>query len=259
MATESPSPSITPGRHSGRTAVITGAGRGIGRGYAERLAAEGAQVVIADLTGGDDAAERIRARGVDAWGVTCDASDADSVAALADRVAKLGGADILVHNAAIYPMQALADISFTDWRRVMTINLDSLFLLTQAFLPHMREQGWGRIVGIASGMFHLGAPGMPHYVASKGGVIGFIRAIAAEIGVDGITANANAPGFIRTEGTSTGEHDAAGLFDLTLAAQAIKHTGKPDDLVGALSFVVSDDAAFMTGQTLLVDGGLARA
>jgi NAD(P)-dependent dehydrogenase (short-subunit alcohol dehydrogenase family) len=259
MAIEAPSPSVAAGRHSGRTAVVTGAGRGIGRAYAERLASEGARVVLADLTGVDEAAERISARDAEAWGFACDVADPESVTRLAARVEELGGADILVHNAAIYPMQAVAEISFADWRRVIAVNLDSLFLLTQAFLPRMRERGWGRIVGIASGMFHMGAPGMPHYVASKGGVIGFIRAIAAEIGVDGVTANAIAPGFIRTEGTSTGEHDAAGLFEMTLAAQAIKHTGHPADLVGALSFVVSDDAAFMTGQTLLVDGGLARA
>jgi NAD(P)-dependent dehydrogenase (short-subunit alcohol dehydrogenase family) len=156
-------------------------------------------------------------------------------------------------------MQPLGDISFADRRRVVGINLDSLFLLTQTFLPPMRQRGWGRIIGVASATFQTGAPGMAHYVASKGGVIGFIRAVATEVGGDGITANAIAPGFIRTEGTSTGAHDAAGLFDKTLAAQAIKHTGHPDDLVGALSFIASDDAAFMTGQTLFVDGGITRS
>jgi NAD(P)-dependent dehydrogenase (short-subunit alcohol dehydrogenase family) len=259
MALATPSVARLPGRHSGRTAVITGGSRGLGRAYAERLAAEGARVVIADLDGGSESQAHIREQGGEAWGVVCDVSDPGSVEALAGRVGELGGADILVHNAGIYPMQPLAGMTFAEWRRVMAINLDSLFLLTQAVAPRMRQQGWGRIVGVASATFHQGTPGMSHYVASKGGVIGFIRAIAAELGRDGVTANAVAPGFIRTEGTSTGAHDAAGLFDKTLAAQAIKHTGTPSDLVGAVSFLASDDAAFITGQTLLVDGGIARA
>ncbi len=123
----------------------------------------------------------------------------------------------------------------------------------------MRERGWGRVVGIASGMFHAGAPGSLHYVASKGGVIGFVRALAAEVGVDGVTVNAIAPGLIRSDGTSTGAHDELGLFDLVRAAQSVKRSGVPEDLTGVLSFLVSDEAGFMTGQTLLVDGGAARA
>ena len=243
----------------GRTAVITGAARGIGRAYAERLAADGARLVLADVAEAQETKASIESHGGSATALSCDVSEPGSVDELASRVAELGGADILVHNAGIYPMQPVSEITFAQWRRVMSVNLDGLFLLTQAFLPRMRERGWGRIVGISSGMFHMGAPGMPHYVASKGGVIGFIRALAPEIGPDGVTANAIAPGFIRTEGTSTGAHDDAGLFDMTLQMQAVKHTGTPADLTGALSFIVSDDAAFMTGQTMLVDGGLARA
>lgn len=243
----------------GRIAVITGAGRGIGRAYAQRLAADGAHVVAVDVGDADATASLLRDSGGAATAATCDISDPDAVVAFAATVAELGGADILVHNAGIYPMGPVEGITFEEWRRVMGVNLDALFLLTHAFLPHMREQKWGRIVGIASGMFHMGAPGSLHYVASKGGVIGFVRALAPEVGADGVTVNAIAPGFIRTEGTSTGVHDAMGLFEMTLNMQAIKHTGRPDDLVGALSFLVSEDAAFMTGQTLLVDGGIARA
>jgi 3-oxoacyl-[acyl-carrier protein] reductase len=259
MAAESARRTDVVGRHSGRTAVVTGAARGLGRAYAERLAAEGGRVVVADLAGAEEAGKSLREQYGDVWGMSCDVSEPDDVGRLGTRVAELGGADILVHNAGIYPMQPLGDISFADWRRVIGINLDALFLLTQTFLPQMRERGWGRIIGVASATFQTGAPGMAHYVASKGGVIGFIRAVATEVGGDGITANAIAPGFIRTEGTSTGAHDAAGLFHKTLAAQAIKHMGHPDDLVGALSFIASDDAAFMTGQTLFVDGGITRS
>lgn len=166
---------------------------------------------------------------------------------------------MLVHNAGIYPMRHFEEITFEEWRKVMSVNLDSIFLLTQAVLPHMREQGWGRIVGIASGMFHAGAPGSLHYVASKGGVIGFVRSLAAEVGVDGVTVNAIAPGLIRSAGTSTGVHDDLGLFEMVAQASAVKRAGVPEDLTGALNFLLSDQASFMTGQTLLVDGGLGRA
>lgn len=251
---------MSTSKHQNRLAVVTGAGRGIGRAYAERLAADGARLVIADLESPDEAAAAVAALGGDeVTAIVCDVADPDSVAALGRRVAELGSADILVHNAGIYPMGPVDGITFEEWRRVFSVNLDSLFLLTQAFLPHMRQQGWGRIVGVSSAMFHMGAPGSLHYVASKGGVIGFVRALATEVGPDGVTVNAIAPGLIRSPGTSTGLHDELGLFDMVLEHQSIKRTGMPEDLAGVLSFLVSDDASYMTGQTLLVDGGTARA
>jgi NAD(P)-dependent dehydrogenase (short-subunit alcohol dehydrogenase family) len=250
---------MSPSMHQNRLAVVTGAGRGIGRAYAERLAADGARLVLADLESPDEAAGSITAAGGEATAVVSDVADPDSVAALAQRVADLGGADILVHNAGIYPMGPVSGISFEEWRKVFAVNLDSLFLLTQAFLPHMREQGWGRIVGVSSAMFHMGAPGSLHYVASKGGVIGFVRALAAEVGAEGVTVNAIAPGLIRSPGTSTGIHDELGLFEMVIEHQSIKRTGMPEDLAGVMSFLVSDDAGYMTGQTLVVDGGTARA
>ena len=262
-------PSLTPAaapdggqhraRHHGRRAVITGAAQGIGRAYAQRLAADGAEVVLADLVDTSETLSLIDAAGGRGFSVRCDVGDQASIASLAEFVAEVGGADILVHNAGIYPMKPFEQITFDEWRRVMAINLDSIFLLSQAFLPHMRRQGWGRIVGISSGMFHAGSPGSLHYVASKGGIIGFVRSLAAEVGVDGVTVNALAPGLIRSAGTSTGTHDAIGLFDMMIDLQSIKRSGIPEDLTGALSFLVSDDAAFMTGQTLLIDGGMGRA
>lgn len=245
--------------HAGRTAVVTGAALGIGRAYARRLAADGATVVLADVSDTTATAELIARDGGSARSHRCDVSDPDSVAALGAAVAEVGGADVLVHNAGIYPMSPALEITFADWRRVMSVNLDSMFLLTQAFLPRMREQGWGRVVGIASGMFHAGSPGSLHYVASKGGVIGFVRALAAEVGVDGVTVNAISPGLIRSDGTSTGVHDALGLFEMVAAHQAVKRNGVPEDLTGLMTFLVSDEASFITGQTLLVDGGGSRA
>ncbi len=246
-------------RHKGRRAVVTGAATGIGRAYALELAAEGAELVLADLADSEETAQLIRARGGAALAVRCDVSAPADVDALAEAVQRLGGADILVNNAGIYPMGPFDTITYEDWRRVLSVNLDSVFLLSKALVPHMRRQRWGRIVCISSAMFHAGAPGSLHYVASKGGIIGFVRSLAAELGGEGITVNAIAPGLTRSTGTSTGVHDELGLFEAVTAQQAIKRVGVPEDLAPAVSFLVSDDASFITGQTLVIDGGLTRA
>jgi NAD(P)-dependent dehydrogenase (short-subunit alcohol dehydrogenase family) len=246
-------------KHHGRRAVVTGAAMGIGRAYCLELAANGAEIVVVDRVDGAETVELIRSVGGIATALTCDVSDPESVAAVAATVQDLGGADILVNNAGIYPMSPVEDITFEGWRRVMSVNLDSVFLMTQALLPHMRDQGWGRVVCIASAMFHAGSPGSLHYVASKGGIIGFVRALAAEVGADGVTVNAIAPGLTRSAGTSTGVHDQLGLFAYVTEHQSIKRVGQPADLAPALSFLASDDASFITGQTMLIDGGMARA
>jgi NAD(P)-dependent dehydrogenase (short-subunit alcohol dehydrogenase family) len=247
-------------RHEGRTAVVTGAAAGIGQAYAQRLAAEGAKVVVADIADPTETLSLIEAAGSEGLGVNCDVSSAEDVAALAAAAAeRFGGVDILVHNAGIYPICEFKDMSFEQWRQVMSVNLDSMFHACHEFLPGMRERGWGRILCIASTTFHDGTPGMSHYVASKGGLIGFLRSLAAEIGEDGVTINALAPSLVRSKGTIEGPHEELGLFDFVAQGQAIKRTQEPSDLVGAASFLTSDDAAFITGQTLVVDGGWVRA
>jgi NAD(P)-dependent dehydrogenase (short-subunit alcohol dehydrogenase family) len=250
---------LTGSRHDGRLAVVTGSARGIGRAYAERLAIDGARLVLADLEPATETEAAIVAAGGEVTGARCDVSDPGGVDELAARCAELGGADILVHNAGIYPMRPYTEIDLAEWRHVMSVNLDSIFLVSKALLPQMIEKRWGRLIGISSGMFHAGSPGSLHYVTSKGGIIGFVRALAAEVGEAGVTVNAIAPGLIRSPGTSTGLHDELGLFDMVIASQAIKREGSPADLTGAVSYLASEEASFVTGQTWLIDGGVLRA
>ncbi len=247
-------------RHEGRTAVITGAAAGIGQAYARRLADEGAQIVIGDVADATATMEEVERAGAKALAVRCDVASADDVAALG-RAARerFGAVDILVHNAGIYPIVPFAEMSFEQWRTVQSVNLDSMFHVCHEFVPGMRERGWGRVLCMASTTFHAGTPGMSHYVASKGGLIGFVRSLAAEIGDEGVTVNALAPSLVRSKGTLEGPHQELGLFDFVSQGQCIKRIQEPEDLCGALSFLASPDADFITGQTLVVDGGWVRA
>ena len=248
-------------RHQDKVAVITGAAAGIGQAYAQRLAEDGATIVIVDRDAADQTVELVKAAGSKAFALRCDVSQPAEVAALARDVEQQAGrCDILVNNAGIFPVQSFDEISFEDWRRVMSINLDAQFLTIKAFWPGMRERRWGRIVNQASDTFALNIPGFTHYVASKGGVIGLTRALATEFGDYGVTVNAIAPGLTRTPGTEAKpkRNPAVDEFAMAASHQSIKRGMTPGDLVGTLSFLVSDDAAFVTGQTIYVDGGHVR-
>jgi NAD(P)-dependent dehydrogenase (short-subunit alcohol dehydrogenase family) len=250
--------------HPGKIAVITGAAVGIGRAFALRLAEEGVDIAIADRAKADDTARAITALGRKVFARVCDITNPDEVTSFATDVGKaLGRCDILVNSAGIYPPQPFDDITFADWRRVMSVNLDAMFLLTKAFSPAMRKRGWGRIVNVASDTVSLTVPDFVHYIASKGGVIGFTRAIATEFAANGVTANVIAPGLTLTPGTQSRKVWFGGMspeqfFPFAAEHNPMKRLGAPDDLAATLAFLTSDDASYITGQTLYVNGGLTR-
>lgn len=255
--------------HEGKVAVVTGAAGGIGQACAQRLAQDGARIVVVDVKPTNATVRSIEALRGEALGVKCDVTQPEQVSALAAQVnERFGRCDILFNNAGMYASIAFEDVTYEIWRRYMALNLDAMFLLAKAFLPGMRQRRWGRIINMASNSFHLLAPALTPYVASKGGVIGFTRALATEYGEHGVTVNALAPGPTLTpniaetfyEQTNSRDEQALTSFLSGLARnQAIKRTATPQDIVGALSFLASEDAAFITGQTLVVDGGWARA
>ena len=241
------------GSHEGRVAVVTGAGRGIGQAIATTLAERGASIVLVDLS---DPAETASQIGGETLSVTADVSaERDWVRIFDETTRKFGRADIVVNNAGIYPLGGIDDIDYALWRKVLAVNLDAHFFAAKQFVPLMRQNGWGRFVNISSNSIGVPQPGLSHYMASKMGVIGFVRGLANDVGPDGITVNAVLPSLTATPGTAEAPDE---MRTIVINAQAIKRLAQPNDLVGAVAFLSSDDAAFITGQSLVVDGGLYK-
>jgi NAD(P)-dependent dehydrogenase (short-subunit alcohol dehydrogenase family) len=251
--------------HHDKVAVISGAAGGIGQAFAQRLARDGADIVIADVAAAGETVQMVEQAGRAALACRCDVSAEASVRALAEAVEqRFGRCDILVNCAGIFPLQPFEQMTFADWRRVQSINFDSVFLMSAAFAPGMRARRWGRIVNMASSTLGSVVTGFVHYMASKAGVVGITRALANELGPHGITVNAISPGLTRSPGSLArgprpGMASMEEEYALAASMQAIKRPEVPDDLVGTLSFLTSDDAAFITGQTINVDGGRVRS
>jgi 3-oxoacyl-[acyl-carrier protein] reductase len=248
-------------RLEGRVAIVTGGGHGIGRAYARRLAEEGAKVVIAEIDGAaaENAAAQLAAQGLEAIAIPTDVADRTSVEEMARRtVARFGRIDILVNNAAIFATVPMSRAPFdridpSEWDRMMAVNLKGTWLASCAVIPQMRKQGHGKIINISSGTALKGSPSRIHYVTSKAGILGFTRTLAQEVGKDNICVNCVAPGSTLSE-----ENPDDGVIRMRTAAastRALQRVQKPEDLVGAVAFFASCDSDFITGQTLVVDGG----
>jgi 3-oxoacyl-[acyl-carrier protein] reductase len=244
---------------TGRTVIVTGGGKGIGKVYAQEFAKAGARVVAADIDGAaaDAVADALTKEGHSALGLAVDIADEASVAAMAEAALKrFETIDVLVNNASlmsVLPRRSWLEIPVEEWDRVMAVNLRGMFLTCRAVFPAMKAQGRGKIVNISSSRVFEGAPNRLHYTTSKAGVIGFTRALSREVGEFGITVNAVAPGMTLSEtqvATSSNNYAAA-----RVGGRAIERPQYPDDLVGAVMFLSAPASDFMTGQTLLVDGG----
>jgi len=245
-------------RLPGKVAVITGGAAGIGFAYAKRFIAEGARVVVADIADPAAAVDKLDAAGR-ALGVRTDVSDAASVRAMVEAtLARFGRIDVLVNNAAVFATlkpQPFEEIPEAEWDRVMAVNVKGVWNCARAVVPAMRAQGGGRIVNVASAIVAKGTAMLMHYVTSKGAVVAMTRALARELGPDRITVNAVAPGLILSDTVQANPDITAFQAAAVMQARSLRRDAFPDDVEGAVVFLASDDSAFMSGQTLIVDGG----
>jgi NAD(P)-dependent dehydrogenase (short-subunit alcohol dehydrogenase family) len=243
------------GSLDGKVALVTGASQGIGRAIAEGLAEEGARIVIADLNGAEEAAKAFTA-GV---GITADVADERGVQRLVDQaVERCGTIDILVNNAGLYAsleMRSFEEIPLDEWRRVMDVNVASMFLMCRSVVPVMRAHGGGKIVNISSGTQFRGVPFLLHYVTSKGAIVAFTRALAKEVGKDDVLVNCVAPGFTMSAGVEAHPEVVEKLRGVSVSARTLQRDQLPEDVVGAVVYLSGPGSDFVTGQTIVIDGG----
>lgn len=248
------------GRVDGKVAIVTGAGRGIGVSYAKALAEEGAKVVVSDIIDPTTTVNIINQAGGEAIGIQADVTDPESVKAMvAETVEKFGKLDIMVTNAALFAdlqQRSFLEIPEDEWDRVMQVNTRGVFTCVKAAVPEMKKAGGGKIINIASGTVFKGTPMLLHYVSSKGAMVAFTRALSREVGDDNINVNCIAPGLTMSEKV-VGEEQWDAVKDGNTASRAIKREEVPEDLIGALMFLSSSDSDFVTGQTIVIDGGSA--
>jgi len=234
------------GALDGKVAIVTGGAQGIGAAIAGGLEAEGAAVVIADLNPPEG-------------GIRVDVASEDDVARMVDEtLERHGRVDILVNNAGLYAsleMRAFTEIPLAEWNLVLEVNVASMFLTCRAIVPRMREQGGGKIVNISSGTPFRGVPFLLHYVTSKGAIVAFTRALARELGNDSIHVNCVAPGFTMSDGVKSNPDVIEKLRDVSIASRTLQRDQVPEDVVGAVVFLCTPAADFITGQTMVIDGG----
>jgi NAD(P)-dependent dehydrogenase (short-subunit alcohol dehydrogenase family) len=238
-----------------KVAIVTGSTQGIGRAIAEGLAAAGARIVVADLHGAEEAAASFDG-GI---GITADVANEDDVQRLVDDVVRrCGTVDILVNNAGLYAsleMRPFEQIPLEEWRKVMDVNVASMFLTCRAVVPVMRAGGGGKIVNISSGTPFRGVPFLLHYVTSKGAIVALTRALAKELGKDNVLVNCVAPGFTMSAGVAAHPEVIEKLRDVSVAARTLQRDQVPEDVVGTVVFLCSPGSDFITGQSIVIDGG----
>ena len=245
---------------AGKNAVITGGGRGIGRAYALSFASAGAVAIIADRDAdtAQAVADEIVAMGGQAVAITTDVADSGSIQALSEQInSDLGGADILVNNAAFFAdidMRPFYEIPDDEWEYAMRVNITGCYRCAKALTPQFRAKGWGRIINISSSVVEMGRANYLHYVTSKSALVGMTRAMARELGKFGVTVNAVMPGLVKTEVPRKTSNDE--IMKEIAAQQCVNRVGSPNDIAAVVVFLATDAASFVTGQTILVDGGL---
>jgi NAD(P)-dependent dehydrogenase (short-subunit alcohol dehydrogenase family) len=241
-----------------RVAIVTGAAIGNGRAFCARLARDGASIVVADIEDASDTVKAVEAAGGEVLALRVDVTSEADMQRMADEAfEKFGRIDILVNNAGIYHEEPFELIAFDEWKKILDVNLNGLFLATRAVLPRMKQGQFGRIINLSSDTVWLGTPYLTHYVASKMGVIGFTRSLAAEVGRYGITVNAITVGLTATQRPAN-EKLMSSILEHILPQQAVHRTEEPEDIAEVVAFLASPASSIISGQTVNVDGGVAR-